>query len=192
MPPTSASFGEMSLFGQGISKAELDANAVGASELNNSECANGQIWKRAGGAWGCGADNSGSGGLGYALQGITASGNPFDSTTTFFGSMTRQPGTVAGLNRIYIPLAGNITLFRLFVNVGGTLGSGETVEHFIRLNDTTDNLQLDFAYSTSTPSGATTGSVAVVAGDFIEVKVINPAWGTNPMNVRWAAVILIE
>jgi hypothetical protein len=35
-------------------------------------------------------------------------------------------------------------------------------------------------------------SIAVVAGDYIELKEIQPTWATNPANVRRSATIYIE
>mgnify|MGYP000465317068 CR=1 FL=1 len=182
----------MSLLGQGISQAELNANSVGASELDNGECVDGQIWKRAGGSWGCGADDAG-GGLGYALQGGASTMSPPDGQTRFFGSLhSQQPVTVSSTRRIYIPRAGNIVRFRVFVLVDGTLGSSETVSHFVRLNDTTDSLTNNFAYDALSSTGVSTGSVAVVAGDFVEFKMTWPVWATNPTGVYWSAIIFIE
>ena len=192
MPPSSASGGEMSLLGQGIGQTEIDANSVGASELDDGECVDGQIWKRATGSWDCGTDDTGAAGLGYSLQGMGDLLSPADATTYFFGSLMRLPETTAALNRIYIPKAGNIVRFRVFVRVVGTLGSAHLTNHFIRLNDTTDSLQIDLAYNATANTGVATGSVAVVAGDFIEVKFNTPTWTVNPTSVFWSAVVFIE
>jgi len=134
-----------------------------------------------------------AGGLGYTLQGHADNLSPADATTYFWGSMfSRGQLTTASRSNIYIPLAGNITLFRLFVWVDGTLASAGTVNHWLRLNDTTDNLNIQLSYTSVTQTGVATGSVAVVAGDFIQIKNTMPTWVTNPTLVRVAAVILIE
>jgi len=55
---------------------------VGASELRNSECVNGQIWKRAAGVWGCGADDD------TQNNEATTEGYIFDSGNALAGPWT--------------------------------------------------------------------------------------------------------
>ena len=35
-------------------------------------------------------------------------------------------------------------------------------------------------------------SIAVVAGDYVEIKIVCPAWATNPVNVKLGGVVYIE
>jgi hypothetical protein len=128
----------------------------------------------------------------------TASGNPADSQTYFltFGINTSFTGITASGNaatRFYIPIAGTITKCYGNIGVAGTLGSAQNCTVAIRLNNTTDTnvtttLQLT---AVSNLFNNTALSIAVVAGDYIEVKFTGPAWTTNPTTVRAAISILI-
>ena len=192
MPPSSASGGEMSLLGQGIGQTEIDANSVGASELDDGECTNGQIWKRAAGSWGCGTDATGSG-VGYAIQAAALTHNPADGTTFFFGSPLMAPlQSTSDRRRLYIPKSGNMVLFRVYVFVTSVVTT-ESVVFTVRLNDTTDTaLSVSIGYVINSNTAVDTGSVAVVEGDYIEIKVVNPSWVTNPTGVLLSAIIFIE
>jgi hypothetical protein len=75
----------------------------------------------------------------------------------------------------------------------GTAGTGETWACNIRLNNTTDTLVQSLASTAAYRVWSNTGlSIAVVAGDYIEIKLVNPTWVTNPANVRFGAAIYIE
>lgn len=126
---------------------------------------------------------------GYVLQGggNADAFNPSDSTTYYFGAGLGLSVslTTADIKRLYIPVAGTITLARVTFSTTGTLGSNNQSTVSIRLNNTTDTtlsaVTTQDAAVTSFASGAL--SVAVVAGDYIELKWVTPAWGTNPTAV---------
>lgn len=132
---------------------------------------------------------------GYTICLFSASsGAPAASTTYYFGGdPTPGQNTVYVNTRIEIPKAGTIKRVFYKVKVSGTLASGETVTHLIRINDTTD-----VASSTCTYNAAVVDTVnssvnqAVVAGDYICWKVVTPAWGTLPTTVKFYALVYIE
>ena len=72
------------------------------------------------------------------------------------------------------------------------MGSSEVVNFWVTLNRTSDNLNIQRALNVAVSDIAVTGSVAVVAGDRIEIKFTTPAWATNPTAVNYAAVVFIE
>lgn len=134
------------------------------------------------------------GGLGYGLT-ITAANaaTTTDAQTIFFGSLAAlAPGTTADLSRIYIPKAGTIKVVDL-ISHSGTAGTAENWTCNVRLNNTTDT-----AIATTGASAAVRRwtnaalSIAVVQGDRVEIKCVNPTWATNPANVRWGGVIYVE
>lgn len=131
---------------------------------------------------------------GYCLQMFSSSGaNPTDSVTTYFGMQPGQvPSGVYNNHKIVVPKSGTITRLDFRVHVAGTLGSGELVSHKVRVNDATDVGAVDFSYAAVTQEGSGAVSFDVVAGDFLAVKMVQPAWGTNPTSVRYYASILIE
>lgn len=116
--------------------------------------------------------------------------SPADATTyyTGFGSMT----TTAAARRIYIPKSGTIKAVYGFVVC--TAGSNEAVSLYVRLNNTTDTtITTTLDLSSNTVAFNATGlSTAVVAGDYIELKMVCPTWATNPTGVNFAVQVYIE
>jgi len=135
----------------------------------------------------------GSGGLGYALRLITASqSTTTDSQTVYWGGMAVAPSTTAARWRVYIPKAGTIKTAYLF-SYAGTAGTNENWSTYIRLNNTSDTLIQTLAANTNARVWSNTNmSISVVAGDYIEIKEVFPAWATNPATVTRNGVIYIE
>ena len=135
-----------------------------------------------------------TGSEGYALQiygGVEST--PTDGQTVFWGGMINAPNTTAVESKVYIPKAGNMVLFRLFVFVNGTLATTENVTYTVRLNNSTDTaLAVTVTLDAATVTAVDTGSIAVVAGDFVEIKAVYPTWSTNPTNVLLGGVIFID
>lgn len=137
---------------------------------------------------------AGGGGLGYVLTVMAANAaTTTDSATLYFGALAGiAPSTTAGLGRIYIPAAGTIKKAYITANCA-TAGTAEAWPVYVRLNNTTDTLVESTAVSSTFRTWTNTSlSIAVVAGDYIEMKAVNPAWVTNPANVRFGGVIYIE
>lgn len=135
------------------------------------------------------------GGLGYTLIAGAIQHNPTDSQVVYIGSTySLAPGTTVDVQRIYIPKAGTIKAAYVYGYANSaTHGSGESWNMSIRLNNTTDYSIADVAATTQTRVWSNTAlSIAVVAGDYIEIKSTQPAWATNPVSVRYNAVIYIE
>lgn len=134
------------------------------------------------------------GGLGYALPLTTDNLTPMsDGATYFFGSMAgAAPQTTALRCTVYIPKAGTIKCIYILI-FPGTPGTPEEVPIYIRLNNTTDTLigNADLSSAVYTVS-RTDLSIAVVQNDYFEIKVVCPAFETNPNNVRFSGVVYIE
>ncbi len=132
---------------------------------------------------------------GYVLTAeSTGSLNPVDATTYYFGSLfSLGANGTAATRRLYIPVSGTIKACTLYFN-NGVVGSNETSTASIRLNNTTDST----ISAAVTNDSATTFfsnsalSIAVVAGDYIEIKWVAPTWVTNPTSVRIAANLYIQ
>jgi 4-hydroxyphenylpyruvate dioxygenase-like putative hemolysin len=126
------------------------------------------------------------------LQSVAFS--PADSTTYYWGAdIGAGMATVHDNAHIYIPRAGTLKSWWFKLRITGTLGTAETVSHYLRLNDTTDFGQSDTTYDAATRNLVVTGlSQAVAAGDGIAVKVVTPAWVTNPTQVTMFGGIYIE
>jgi hypothetical protein len=136
----------------------------------------------------------GSGGNGYVLNGGAANqATTTDSQTMYWGSLpSLAPTTTAGNTRIYIPKAGTIRAAQVFVHAA-TAGSAEAWVMNIRLNNTSDTQIASLASAAAQRLWAKYDlAITVAAGDYIEIKEVQPAWGTNPANVRRACAIYIE
>jgi len=134
------------------------------------------------------------GGLGYALPILAANLTPVsDGATYYFGGQAGiMPQTTSARARIYIPKAGTIKVLYLFV-WPGTTGSPEEVSAYLRKNDSSDTSlgTIDLS-STTYLVAATSLSVSVNRGDYVELKLVCPTFSTNPNNVRFSGVIYIE
>lgn len=75
----------------------------------------------------------------------------------------------------------------------GTAGTAENWTANIRLNNTTDTLIETIGASTNERIFNNESlNIAVVAGDYIEIKMVNPLWATNPATAIFGGYIYIE
>jgi hypothetical protein len=132
--------------------------------------------------------------VGYCLQAGAAllPVNPDSQTYYWGGSKGEAPGTVAAIRRVYFPKAGTIKAANVYV-YAATAGSNENWSMSIRINDTTDTLIQTLGANTNSRLWANYAlAIAVVAGDYFEIKEVTPVWGTNPANVTRNGVIYVE
>jgi hypothetical protein len=115
---------------------------------------------------------------------------PADATIYYFGGNMNQAPIDYTIQKLQIPTNCTITRIWIKVFVGGTLGSGETVSHYLRLNDTTDFGQIDMTYTaTSQDAVNSTVSQAVGPTDYISLKTAATTWATNPTTTRLVCII---
>ena len=139
---------------------------------------------------------SGGSPVGYTLIGGSNTVNPADSVNQFFGSYfanSSTPGTI-GTVKMFVPKSGTVKSVIVSGYAVTTIGSAEDWEMQLDVNSTT---QTTIATVSTTGDRQRTWSntsmnVAVNAGDFIEIRSVNPAWATNPTNVRFWLVVYIE
>jgi hypothetical protein len=122
--------------------------------------------------------------------------SPTDSLTYYFGgAFSRVPSTTANISRVYIPRVGtsHIRAAHVVFNVTSTLGTTEAISVYVRVNDTTDYL----ISAAATMDAAVchvksdTLEIPVTCDDYIEIKLVCPAWATNPSTVyTWATLWL--
>ena len=121
--------------------------------------------------------------------------SPADSSTYYFGyTGTNSPNTSANVDPFIIPANGSIFRIDLFFTVTGTLASAETFTSSFRLNNTTDttisaSCKTDAAYQMFSNSAL---GITVAAGDTFQIKLVFPAWATNPTNVRSGAFVYLR
>lgn len=191
----------------------LSPSGSGASltSLNASNIASGTLSASYGGAGtangilkanGSGVVSAATAGTDYYKTGSTTSApmfiglyggvaTPVQNTNYYFGApvqvSTSSMTTTATRRRFYFPSAGTITkAYVTVVNDGGTAGTSETSTLYIRLNNSTDTSISSSIVTNSTGTFNNTGlSLAVSAGDYIELKWATPTtYSTAPTNIE--------
>jgi hypothetical protein len=142
------------------------------------------------GTW---AAPSSSGGMGYTLEGDCANqATTTDGQTVYWGNKQLAQQTTAAISRVYVPKSGTIKAAYIHVHAG-TAGTAESWSMNIRVNNTTDYLVQSVALSNQHRLWSNTAlNIVVNQGDYIEIKETQPAWATNPANLRRSFVIYIE
>lgn len=129
---------------------------------------------------------------GYTLSVQALTSSPADGATIYFGNLPKAPVTTANISKVYIPRVGSIKRAEIYC-YSGTAGTAENWSCYIRLNNTTDTLVQTIGAATNERRFNNSSlSISVVAGDYIEIKMINPTWATNPLTTIFGGYIYIE
>lgn len=119
--------------------------------------------------------------------------SPVDAQTVYVGLSARAPSASKNQSFVYMPRDGVITGAFLNVYAAGTAGSNEAWSAYIRYNDTSDTLIETVSASTAQRDFNNSGlSLAVQAGLPIELKFVNPTWGTNPTSVQISGWVMLQ
>lgn len=125
-----------------------------------------------------------------AVQALTSA--PTDGQTVYFGNLPKAPVTSAAISKVYIPRRGIITRAEVYT-YSGTAGSNENWSLYVRLNNTTDTLIQTVGAATNQRIFSNSSlSIAVAAGDYIEIKGVQPTWATNPNTTIYGGYLWIE
>ena len=129
---------------------------------------------------------------GYSINVQALTSSPADATTTYFGTLPKAPTTTANISKVYIRKAGVIRVAEIYC-YSGTAGTNESWSLYIRKNNTTDTLISTLTSATSERVFSNTSlNISVAAGDYIEIKSIQPTWATNPLTTIFGGYIYIE
>jgi len=131
-------------------------------------------------------------GLGYSINVQALTSSPADAATVYFGMLPKVPQTTANRSNVYIRKAGTIKTAEIYC-YSGTAGTNESWSLYVRLNNTTDYLIATLGVATNERVFTNAAlSIAVVAGDYIEIKGIQPTWATNPATTIYGGYVYIE
>jgi PKD repeat protein len=112
--------------------------------------------------------------------------------TNYFGNNPSAPTTTAGRNPVYVPVAGTITKVEIY-DYSGTAGSAELYQYFIRVNNAVDYRIANQSVSANERVFSNTAlNIAVNAGDYFEIKRIQPTWATNPATNIVGGYVYVE
>jgi hypothetical protein len=124
------------------------------------------------------------------VQALTSS--PADGATIFFGTLPKAPVTTGGQSKIYVRNPCTIKRAEIYT-FAGTAGSAESYTMYIRVNNTTDTAIASVAAATNERVFSNTAlNISLNAGDYFEIKQINPTWATNPLTYIVGGYIYIE
>ncbi len=132
------------------------------------------------------------GGSGYTLHVGALTSDPTDGQTTYFGGQLRAPTTTAAIAKVYIQRAGTIKAADV-IAYSATAGTNENWTLNIRLNNTTDTAIATVGAATNERRFTNQAlAIAVVVGDYIEIKSVQPTWATNPLGTTYGGTLYIE
>jgi hypothetical protein len=133
-----------------------------------------------------------SGGLGYAINVQALTSSPVDSQTVYFGMLPKAPIATANVSKIYIRKAGTIKIAEIYC-YSGTAGTAESWSLYVRKNNTTDTLIATLAISANERVFSNAAlNITVAAGDYVEIKGIQPLFATNPLTTIYSGYLYIE
>lgn len=134
----------------------------------------------------------GTAGLGYAINVQALTSSPADGATVYFGMLPKAPITTANVSRVYIRKAGVIKVAEIYC-YSGTAGTAEAWSLYVRKNNTTDTLIATVAAATNMRVFSNTAlSIPVAAGDYVEIKGVQPTWATNPATCIYGGYLYLE
>jgi len=128
---------------------------------------------------------------------ISAGFAPADATTYYWGSQIGvNPATVADSQfRGVSPVTGTVAFGSVVLQVDGTLGSSENITHTLNnITAATSQNITTTGVATAQKNIATNSAMtlAVTAGDKLQMKMVTPTWATNPTITYWYAMIVIR
>lgn len=133
-----------------------------------------------------------SGNIQYAIHVQALTSSPADGQTVYFGMLPKAPTTTANISKIHVRRACTITIANIYC-YSGTAGTNENWSLYIRVNNTTDHLIQTLGANTSERVFSNSSlSISLAAGDYFEIKGIQPTWATNPLTTIYGGYILLK
>lgn len=136
--------------------------------------------------------NVSNGSIGYTLTVQALTSSPADAQTVYFGNLPKAPVTVAATSKVTIPKSGIIKRADIYC-YSGTAGTAENWSLYVRVNNATDYLIATVGSATSERIFSNSSlSIPVSAGDYIEIKGVQPTWVTNPATTIYGGNVYVE
>lgn len=130
------------------------------------------------------------GGMVINVQALTSS--PADGATVYFGMLPKAPVTSAGTSKVYIRKACTLKVAEIYC-YSGTAGTSENWSLYVRKNNSSDTLIATLGVATNERIFSNAGlNISFVAGDYFEIKGIQPTWATNPATCIYGGYLYFE
>jgi hypothetical protein len=130
--------------------------------------------------------------VGYCINVQALTSSPGDGATVYFGMLPKAPIATANVSKVYIRKAGTIKIAEIYC-YSGTAGTAENWSLYIRKNNTTDYLIQTKAVNTNERVFSNTSlNIPMVAGDYFEIKSVQPTWATNPLTCIYGGYVYVE
>lgn len=131
-------------------------------------------------------------GLGYTIHVQALTSSPADGATVYFGQLPKAPITTANVSKVYIRKAGTIKMAQIYC-YSGTAGTNQAWSLYIRKNNSADTLIQTLSVAASERVFTNSSlSIPVVAGDYVEIKGVQPTFGTNPLTTIYGGYLYVE
>jgi hypothetical protein len=106
--------------------------------------------------------------------------------------MPKAPTTTANISKCYVRAAGTIKRAEIYC-YSGTAGTNESWSLYVRKNNTTDTLIATLAVNTNERVFTNSSlNISMAAGDYFEIKGVQPTWATNPLTTIYGGYLYIE
>jgi hypothetical protein len=129
---------------------------------------------------------------GYSINVQALTSSPADAATVYFGMLPKAPTTTPGISKCYIRAAGTIKRVEIYC-YSGTAGTGEAWSLYLRKNNSADTLIATLSAATAERVFKNDNlSIAVAAGDYFEIKSVQPTWVTNPLTTIYGGYVYVE
>jgi len=111
-----------------------------------------------------------------ATSAMADTGTYYWGSSGAFGAVTTQ-----GLTRIYNRTGKTLTIVAISTFIRWTVGTSEASTVYLRYNNTTDYSLGTVAGNVAQTELSLTGqSISWASGHYVEMKIVNPTWATNP------------
>jgi len=130
--------------------------------------------------------------IGYAISVQALTSSPTDSQTVYFGMLPKAPITTANISKCYVRAAGTIKRAEIYC-YSGTAGTAEAWSLYIRKNNSADTLIATVSAAASERVFTNAAlNISMAAGDYFEIKSVNPLWATNPLTCIFGGYVYVE
>lgn len=111
--------------------------------------------------------------------------------TTYYSGLGPNWTTTDQILGIILYRAGKITKIHIR-NYCGTPASAEGVSLYLRKGTTDYLIQTKSISLTNNFFSKTNLNITVAEGDLLQLKLVTPIWATNPVNIYWGGLIVVE